>query len=417
MQLARLVASLFLSVFAVPSLPCQVLTPTELSDPKTQHLQMRYFKTLTEIGNDINAHKFPYPFYFSRTLDLDQAKMAEADQRSIRFDTYKNRTVLEVTGNYYAAYSAERMGPYERLKETFQQVVMPVLQAEAPHFLDDSAFSAYAIEISHHVRQKAMGMTSEHPENVTVIIPVPAAQKLVDAKTDDQRQAAALEAEVFLNGEPYSLWLQEGAPPQEWAERYSPRLPAAKAAVEASDMTSNSSVSSVSPALLNPASSPMRIITPESLALMQGHNQDAIDRMTKSLDKQAHFVPYAPAAFIGFRQGAYLQLSISTAIDAPSATSRYKLAALAFDEHVSHLIRPLLDYFPGDVDFDGVDFSSIIRLPDGIKTEAVEFFFPIRTMRCFAAYDCTGQQLLDSGTVVMNGERARLDLEIAEGKN
>jgi hypothetical protein len=38
-------------------------------------------------------------------------------------------------------------------------------------------------------------------------------------------------------------------------------------------------------------------------------------------------------------------------------------------------------------------------------------------MRCFAAYDCTGQQLLDSGTVVMNGERAKLDLEIAEGKN
>jgi len=43
----------------------------ELSEPKTQHLQMRYFKTLTEIGNDIAAHKFPYPFYFSRMLDLD----------------------------------------------------------------------------------------------------------------------------------------------------------------------------------------------------------------------------------------------------------------------------------------------------------------------------------------------------------
>ncbi len=43
--------------------------------------------------------------------------------------------------------------------------------------------------------------------------------------------------------------------------------------------------------------------------------------------------------------------------------------------------------------------------------------FPFRMMRCFANYDCTGQQLLDSGTVVINGERSALDLQIAEGKN
>ncbi|HEX8896145.1 MAG TPA: hypothetical protein VF783_22685, partial [Terriglobales bacterium] len=306
--------------------------------------------------------------------------------------------------------------PYDRLKETFQQVMMPILQAETPHFPDDTAFSAYAIEVSHHVRQKAMGMSSEHPENVTVIIPVPVAQKLVDAKTDDQKQAAILEAQVFLNGEPYALWLREGPPPQEWAERYSPRLPATTASAEPSVATPSAG-SSVSAALLNPVSTATRIVTPDTLALLERHNQDAIDRMTKALEKQAHFVSYAPPAFIGFRQGAYLQLSITTALDAPTATSRYKLAALAFDEHVSHLIRPLLDYFPGDVDFDGVDFSSIIRAGDSNKTEAVEFFLPVRMMRCFAAYDCTGQQLLDSGTVVMDGERAKLDLEIAEGKN
>jgi hypothetical protein len=134
--------------------------------------------------------------------------------------------------------------------------------------------------------------------------------------------------------------------------------------------------------------------------------------MRKALEKQGHFVPYATAAFLGFRQRARPQLSITTALDA-----RYKLAALAFDEHVWHLIRPLLDYFPGDIDFDGVDFSSIIRAGDSNNTEAVEFFLPLRTMRCVAAYDSTGQQLLDSGIVVMNGERAKLDLEIAEGKN
>ena len=405
---------------AIASLRAQVITPVELPDPKAQHLQQRHLQTLMAIGSEIEAHKFPYPFYFSRVLDVDLPKMQLADQRSIRFDTYKGQSVLEITGNYYAAYSADRMDPYARLKETFERVVMPMLQAEAPHFPDDAEFSAFAIEVSHHVRQKVMGVSSERPENVTVIIPVPVAQKLVDAKTDDQKQAAILEAQVFLNGQPYSLWLQEGAPSEEWKEKYTPLPAAKKQPVEmanAATINPPSGNPSVSANLMKTSATPMRILTPEALTGLQRQNQDAIDRIVKGLDSQAHFVAYAGPSFIGFRQSAYLQLSFRTSLEAPSGSSRYKLAALAFDEHVSHLIRPMLDYFPPEVDFDGVDFSSTVRVGDGSLAEAVEFFLPYRMMRCFASYDCTGQQLLDSGTVVINGERSALDLQVAEGKN
>jgi len=402
------------------SLEAQAITPMELPDPKAQHLQQRHLQTLMAIGTEIEAHKFPYPFYFSRVLDVDLAKMQLADQRSIRFDTYKGQTVLEITGNYYAAYSADRMDSYARMKETFERVVMPLLQAEVPHFPDDSEFSAFAIEVSHHVRQKVMGVSSEQPENITVIIPVLVAQKLVDAKSDDQKQAAILDAQVFLNGQPYSLWLQEGAPSEEWKETFAP-LPAAKKppaeTVNAAISNAPSNTPSVSANLMKSSATPMRIFSPESLAGLQRQNQDAIDRLVKGLDDQAHFLAYAAPTFIGFRQSAYLQLSFRTALQVQPGVSRYKLAALAFDEHVSHLIRPALDYFPPEVDFDGIDFSSMIRLSDGSQAEAVEFFFPLRVMRCFATYDCTGQQLLDSGTVVINGERSALDLQIAEGKN
>ena len=193
----------------------QVVTPMELSDPKTQRLQQLNIKALTAIGSEISSHKFPYPFYFSRVLDLDMDKMKVADQRSIRFDVYKGQTVLEITGNYYGSYSADLMDPYARLKETFLQVMLPMLRIAVPHFPDDSVFSAFAFEVSHHVRQKALGVRSERPENVTLIIPIQAAQKLIDGRTDGQRQAAVLEASVFLNGEPYSLWLQEGAPSED----------------------------------------------------------------------------------------------------------------------------------------------------------------------------------------------------------
>jgi hypothetical protein len=398
----------------------QVLTPFELSDPKARNLQQRYLKALNAIGDEIEAHKFPYPFYFSRVLDLDQAKVKIGDQRSIRFDFFEGETVLEITGNYYAAYSADRMDSYARLKETFLTVIVPMLQATASHFPDDSAFPAFAIEVSHHVKQKVMGVLEERPENITVIIPVVAAEKLVDAKNMDERQSAVLDARVFLNGQPTLLWLQDGAPTEDWIERYTPAPSKKQIALPQTTAIVNTAAPqnpTVSASLVK--NTPMRIISPESLARLQSHNQDEINRMVKGLDNAAHFIPYAPPpSFVAFRQGAYLELSSSTTLNASPNSSRYKLAALAFDEHISHLIRPLLDYFPPDVEFDGVAFSTILKFGDTTSAgESVEFFLPYRTMRCFASYDCTAQQLLDAGIILINGERSALDLQVAEGKN
>ena len=106
-----------------------------------------------------------------------------------------------------------------------------------------------------------------------------------------------------------------------------------------------------------------------------------------------------------------------------SGGSRYKLAADAFDDHISHLIRPTLAYFKDDPKqepkFDGISFSTTVRLlgknQAGTSGEAVEFFFPFAALRCYEKFDCTGQQLLDAGSVLINGERVSLDLQIAEG--
>jgi hypothetical protein len=398
------------------SLRAQVVTPMEISDPGPQRLQQKYLKALMDIGSQVDAHKFPYPFYFSRVLDVDLEKQKLADQRSIRFDMRDGQMMLEVTGNYYASYSADQMDSYARLKRTFTDVILPILQAEVPHFPDDTVFAAFAIEVSHHVRQKVVGVSSERAENVTVIIPVLAAQKLVDAKTDEQRQAAILDAKVYLNAQPSSLWLMEGAPTEEWKESNAPRPAAKNQPVQSAGVPPAAPSTSVAPNLMKPAT-PMRILTPEALAKLQRQNEDTISRMTRDLDKEAHFLSYAAPVFVGFRQGAYLQLSMTTQLTAGAGSSRYKLAALAFDEHVARMVRPVLNYFPPDPDFDGVNFSSMVHVADGSSPVAVEFFLPFRMMRCFASYDCTGQQLLDSGTVLINGERAALDLQVAEGKN
>ena len=117
----------------------------------------------------------------------------------------------------------------------------------------------------------------------------------------------------------------------------------------------------------------------------------------------------------------YLEFSINTSLPATAAGSRYKLAAVAFDDHIAHLIRPLLGYFKGEQSFDGIGISTTIHLAaaklGGAATdsEAVEFFFPFSALRCYESYDCTGQQLINAGTVLINGERVGIDLQSAEG--
>ena len=47
-------------------------------------------------------------------------------------------------------------------------------------------------------------------------------------------------------------------------------------------------------------------------------------------------------------------------------------------------------------------------------SEAVEFFLPLESLRCYESFDCTGQQLINAGAVLINGERVSLDLQTAE---
>jgi hypothetical protein len=167
----------------------------------------------------------------------------------------------------------------------------------------------------------------------------------------------------------------------------------------------------------------VRDTSPESLASLQASNKQTLDTMTKELESQVHFVSYAPASFVAFRQEIFFELSLNTNLNDTSVGSRYKMTAEAFDDHIAHLIRPVLGYFKPDPKedpkFDGIGFSTNIHLAG--KTQAaqgsqvVEFFFPLPALRCYEKYDCTGQQLIDAGIVLINGERVSLDLQIAEG--
>ncbi len=411
-------AALFGLIFLLASLSsAQVLSVFEIQDPDARRLQQRYNQQLQQIGAQVLGHNFPYHFYLSRVLDVDEQQQSRTEQSSIRFDKYNKQMVLEITGNYFASYSRDSMDKNKRVRQTFNDVILPIMQAAVPLFPDDDTFTAFAVEISHHVRGKVSGISTENAENVVFIMPRMAAHRLVKAATLEQRQAAALDGEVYVDGEPIALWLTGDQAPllsarDEFArtEDRSNRVEVAGAGKPTAE-----SDATVSPNLIKRNDLPVRLITPATLKELATTHQGTIERMVRVLDAQAHFVNYAPPAFVGFHEGAYLQMSITTPLQ-DSNGSRYQSAALAFDTHISHLIRPVLAYFQNDTSFDGVSFSTTLKPASGIGSEAVEFYFPFKAMRCFANYDCTGQELLDSAIILINGERAAVNLQVAERK-
>ena len=375
----------------VPNCFPQVLSPPEILDPAMRALQQKHFPELKAAAVDITSHRYPYRFYLSRRLDLTEQQEQQSDQRSIRFTNFQGHTVLQVTGNYFASYSDESMNQNERVKQTYRDVMLPILQATASRLGGETELNAFAIEVAHHVRKKVLGVAVEHPENLALIVPFATAEKIASSTNVNEQMTALLESRVFIDGKPASLWpnlVEETAPTPAVARVVTLPPPPPPA----------------------PPAPAIRDLSPVALGQQQTSYQGLIDRIVHELDADAHFVSYAPPVLVGFHGKSYLQLSMTTSLAPSDLGSQYRIAALAFDRHVSHLIRPLLAIVPKDADFDGIVFSSTVSA----VSQSVEFFLPLSELRRYMDYDLTGQQLISSGLVLINGERVGLELQSAE---
>ena len=392
-----------LVLFTVGSSRAQVVSPNQIKDPHLRSLQVQYNRQLIDLGQDILSLQFDYPFYLSSKLDLELAQQQKDGQRSLRFESYEGRTVLAITGNYFAAYSEDKMSGRSRVQQSFLKVVFPILKAAVRHFRENPDLDGYAIEISHHVVGNSMGVEVEKPENFMVFLPQSEAIRLVISSDSNSQQSALLNGQTFLDGEPILLSLNG-----------EPALPANLTYSRAK--SSGIANAGYTPSRDNSSKSTSDELVP--LEKLEATWHETIAQIIKDLNDQARFVAYARQSFIVFRQSTYLELSLNTSLPPASKGSRYKIAANAFDEHIAHLIRPVAAYFAKDPDFDGISFSTTVKTSTDAESdgspEAVEFFFPFAQVRCYLKYDCTGQQLIDSGIVLIDGERVSLDLQAAE---
>jgi hypothetical protein len=401
----------------------QVLSVVSGNDPQGQIMQQRYISQLRAFAAEAATIHFPYPFYFSETLDVDENRQKQLPTGSVRFKTFHGQTVLAITGNYYISYSATALSSNLRVRKTFQDVILPVLKVAEAHMDRNVPLHAYAFEISHHVRSRVLKVDTEGPENVMVLIPRAMAEHLVHSKDAEGQQSALLESEVFLNGEPFTLWLTGDEAPADVNGHYLARHKRAPEATSLTAATPAEPGTLVNPRLLPESELAIQIrerakvapdVSPVRMEKLQTANEAVVQKLIADLNQQAHFVPYAPPAFIAFRDGAYLQLNLNTELEESGSSSQYRNAALAFDSHIAHLLRPVSRYFHDNPDFDGVDFSTTVHSGKQSSPLSVELVVPFLALACYEKYDCTGQELINRSVVLINGERVTLDLQRAE---
>jgi hypothetical protein len=412
-------------VFGLISLSAtaQVLPLGKVSDPAARLLQQRHILELQQLSSDLSKVRFPYAFYFSQTLDIDEARQKQLPQGSLHFENFNGQTVLAITGNYYVSYPFAGMTGNERARKTYEDVIFPLLKVAVARIDRNVPFDGYAFEISHHVRKQVLKVDTEGPENVMMVFPRAIAERLVRAADVEGRQAAVLESAVYLNGEPLSLWLTGDDAPADIKDHYLARhdrnataRKAAEEPVEPGTLVSSKLVPESE--LLNQIrdrQNTVREVSVVELAKLQTKYDATVQRLTTDLKQQARFVDYAPPSFIAFHNGAYLQLSMSTDLETP-ASSQYRATALAFDSHISHTLRAVFKYFHDNPQFDGIDFSTTVHQPGKSSSLSVEFVVPFPALLCYEKYDCTGQEVINRSIVLVNGERVTLDLQRAEAE-
>lgn len=416
--------SVFAVIFLSVSCAAQVLPLGKVSDPAARLLQQQYITQLQQLASATSSLHFPYPFYFSQTLDIDEAKQKLLPRGSIHFDNFNGQTVLAITGNYYISYANDMVTSNQRARRTYEDVVLPLLKVAVAKMDRNVPFDGYAFEIAHHVRGEVLKVATEGPENLMIMFPRTVAERLVQGKDVESQQAALLDSEVYLNGEPLSLWLTGDDAPTQVKDRYLARHDRNAATkktlaepVEPGTLVSSKLIpdSELLKSIRDHKNAP-RDASPLELEKLQTRYDATIHSLTNDLKPQAHFVDYAPPAFIAFHDGAYLQLSMNTELDEPGGASQYKAAALAFDTHISHMLRAVSKYFHDNPQFDGVDFSTTVRQPGQGTSRSVEYLVTFPALLCYERYECTGQELINRSIILINGERVALELQKAEAE-
>jgi hypothetical protein len=424
------------------------VSPAEVVGPDLKAAEAQYFPQLKQLSHSITQTKFPFSFFLSRYVGLDPAKQAEADSRGLEFVKFHDRIVLKVTGNYNAAYNADRLTQNERASHAFHDVIIPLVQLVTNQIPRDATCDAIGFEISYHSRTNTSNYDYEGKEILVIVFEKSDAIAFSQATDDSERQEILDHSEVYLNGAEYGLSLS-GPEPQivegpgrsnshkaadvdpssaRVADHPSPghqinsRLLlgksspfSAEATVPDASLAAHSAPIKPGPESDNTAASGAMTIA--DVDKLQALYQPELDGLAKEEAAKFHFVDYAPPSFALFQKQIALQITLrNPARFDIERTSIYKRAAQSFDLFLAPQLKDLFEKTPTKAEFASFDFTIMNQLAaePHASSEAAEFVIPFKVLRQFVDAEITNQQLIDQSVVLVNGVRIALNLQLVE---
>jgi len=413
------------------------VSPNEVLDPALHELEKEYFSQLKTINQAVAKTHFPFPFYLSRFVGLDPAQQAQTDTRGLEFVRFRDRVVLKATGNYNAAYNSGQFTRNERAGRTFRDVFLPILQIETQNIPPDVNCDAIGFEISYHVREKEKSYNYEGKEILVVVLDRTDAFLMAQATSDEARQDILNRSMIYMNGEDYGLSLLDKDPlaidklARSKSKKPNATSTAPSTSVERLTHSHSGLLAGSSPASPAAVTSEPHVDPPAKLDLskarpaatqedaerLQSQYKSALAALAKEGEAKFHFVNYDPPAFVVVSKQLALQMTLkNTQKFDPEKSSIYKRAAQTFDLFLAPRMNEILSKTPDDDSLEVYDFSVVNALASTGKerSEAIEFVIPKAIARQFAASEITNQQLIDKSSVLVNGVRIALNLQLVE---
>jgi hypothetical protein len=432
------------------------VSPAEITNPRLKQTEQTYLQQLIDLSHAIAQIQFPFAFVLSRSAGLDPKQQIGADRRGLEFINFKNQTVLKISGNYNAAFSAQMLTENQRADRVFGDVIVPILDVLPKYFSAQSDFDGFGFEISYHVRTNTRSYSYEGAQVLTIVFDKADAFKYARSERPSERQEILDVSEVYVDGKSFGLMLGQRDPSpvdEEGKEGRRQQTESASASVKATIAPPAVAATPPSPAAAErpreaaaPAASPARPPATSPAAAMPGSAgvpaaapqatatpppaatqadadalQAKLQAQLQALDQEgrAHdgFVDYAPPSFAIFHNQIYLQLTLRNPnVFDKNATSIYKRAAQSLDLFLAPRLKALLEKTPADPAIAGLDATVLSEFSANASSssEAIEYVCPMAPLRRFANADITSQDLINQSVVLVNGVRIALNLQQVE---
>ena len=390
------------------------VSPAEILNPQLKALEQAHLHKLIEINQTVPLLTYSFPFSLSRYVGSENKSLGGIDGRGLEFVNFHDRIVLKVTGNYGAAFDADRLTPNQRSSRVFNDVIYQMLEIVPSYFSAADEFDAVGFEIGYHVRRKAAHYEYEGKEILVAVLSKADALRYAKAPTDSERQEILNRSEIFLNGKPFGLALSGNEPLDVATLQRSVKQPLTIGNQQRT-AADTEVISDSSKADTSEKAAPVR--TQADAERLETKYKSQLEALAAAGIAKYHFVQYATPSFAVFRNQIVLQVTLRNPNTFDNeATSIYKRAARSFDLFLAPQLKSILEGVPDDAELGGLDITVLNQLTatTGHSSEALEFVCPIKALRKFAEADITNQELINQSVILVNGVRINLNLQQVE---